>query len=186
MSTTRLYLVRHGRASAGWDTAIDPELDALGRQQAKEVAQQLAPLEPMRVVSSPLVRCRQTAQPLCEAWKTTAEIRHEVAEIPSPEGVAIADRVEWLRLAMVGTWDALGPRYTAFRDELLDFVGQLTVDTVIYSHFVAINAVIGAICDDDRLVIHRLDNCSVTIIERDHAGGLTLVQSGHEADTLIR
>lgn len=186
MSVTRLYFVRHGRASAGWDTAVDPELDALGRQQSREVARQLAPLGPMRVATSPLMRCQQTAQPLCKAWKTTAEIRPEVGEIPSPEGVAIADRVEWLRLAMSGTWESLGPRYKAFRDELVNFVGQLSADTVIFSHFVAINAIIGAIGGDDRLVIYRLDNCSVTTIERDRNGGLKLIQSGREADTLIR
>lgn len=186
MNATRLYLVRHGRASAGWDTAVDPELDEFGRQQACDVAQRLAPLGPMRVVSSPLMRCQQSAQPLCEAWNTKAEIRHEVGEIPSPEGVTIADRVEWLRAAMVGTWEALGPRYTAYRDELVHYIRNLSVNTVIFSHFVAINAVIGAINDDDRLVIYRLDNCSVTIVDRDHDGGLTLVQSGREADTLIR
>ncbi|MHB1129305.1 MAG: histidine phosphatase family protein [Ilumatobacteraceae bacterium] len=186
MSTTRLYLIRHGRASAGWDTAVDPELDVLGHQQSREVAQQFASLGPMHVVTSPLMRCQQTAQPLCEMWKTEAEIRHEVAEIPSPEGVPILDRVEWLRLAMVGTWESLGPRYTTFRDELVNFVGQLSVDTVIFSHFVAINAIIGAIDGDDRLVIYRLDNCSVTTIDRDRHGGLKLIQSGREADTLIR
>lgn len=186
MSVTRLYLVRHGRAAAGWDTAIDPELDPLGHQQSREVAQQLAPLGPMDVITSPLRRCQQTAQPLCEMWKTKSEIRHEVAEVPSPEDVSISDRVEWLRLAMSGTWESLGPRYTMFRDELVNFVRQLSSNTVIFSHFVAINAIIGAIDDDDRLVIYRLDNCSVTTIDRSDDGGLKLVHSGREADTLIR
>lgn len=186
MSATHLYLVRHGRAAAGWDTAIDPELDSLGHQQSREVAQEIAPLGPMHVITSPLRRCQQTAQPLCEMWETKTEVRHEVAEIPSPEGVSISDRVEWLRLAMSGTWESLGPRYTMFRDELVNFVRQLSSDTVIFSHFVAINAIIGAINDDDRLIIYRLDNCSVTKVEGDDNGGLRLVQSGREADTLIR
>ena len=53
------------------------------------------------------------------------------------------------------------------------------------SHFVAINAVIGACLGDDRLVIRSLDNTSVTVVETT-AGGLVLVEAGHEADTLIR
>ena len=167
MSNTRLYLVRHGRAAAGWDTAVDPELDALGRQQSREMAQQLAPLGPMKIITSPLLRCQQTALPLCEEWNLKPEIRHEVAEIPSPEGVPISDRVEWLRLAMEGTWESLGPRYTKFRDELLNFVRLISDDTVIVSHFVAINAIVGKIKNDDRLLLYRLDNCSVTILERD-------------------
>jgi broad specificity phosphatase PhoE len=186
MSNSRLYLVRHGRAAAGWDTAVDPELDALGRQQSREMAQQLAPLGPMKIITSPLRRCQQTAQTLSEAWNTKPEIRHEVAEIPSPEGVSISDRVEWLRLAMEGTWELLGPRYTKFRDELLNFVRLISGDTVIVSHFVAINAIIGKIKNDDRLLLYRLDNCSVTTVECDIHGKLELIQSGREADTLIR
>jgi hypothetical protein len=31
---TRLHLVRHGRAAAGWDTDPDPGLDDIGRRQA--------------------------------------------------------------------------------------------------------------------------------------------------------
>ena len=58
---TRVYLVRHGRASAGWDTDIDPGLDDLGRQQAEETAIILARLSPMKLVSSPMLRCQQTA-----------------------------------------------------------------------------------------------------------------------------
>lgn len=186
MSKTRLYLVRHGRASAGWDTAVDPELDALGRQQSRELAQYLAPLGPINVITSPLARCQQTAAPLCQTWKTVAEIRHEVAEIPSPEGVPISERVEWLRIAMSGTWESLGPRYTKFRDDLVNFIRQLGENTVVVSHFVAINAIIGKIENNDRLVLHRLDNCSVTILERNTYGEFKLIQVGREADTLIR
>jgi len=57
---------------------------------------------------------------------------------------------------------------------------------VIFSHFIAINAVIGGVLGDDRLVIRSLDNCSITIFERDATGNLSLVHGGHEADTLIR
>ena len=108
-----------------------------------------------------------------------------VAEIPSPEGVAMADRVEWLRLSMAGTWAALGPRYTEFRDGVAAALSSLPSDTVVASHFIAINAAIGVALGDDRLVIRSLDNCSVTVI--DVIGGLfQLVEGGHEADTLIR
>lgn len=186
MTTTRLYLVRHGRASAGWDTELDPGLDALGRQQAREVAQQLAPLGRMNVITSPLLRCQETSLPLCEAWNTQPEICPEVGEIPSPEGVPKSDRVVWLRKTMGGTWQSLGPRYTTFRDEVVNFVSQINGDAVVVSHFMAINAIIGKTKNDDRLVLFRLDNCSVTTLERDTNGKLTLIESGREADTLIR
>ena len=97
----------------------------------------------------------------------------------------MGERVPWLRAAMAGTWSELGPRYVEFRDGVAACLLALPGDTVVASHFVAINAAIGAATGDDRLVIRSLDNCSVTVI--DVAGGtLELVEGGHEADTLIR
>ena len=97
----------------------------------------------------------------------------------------MADRMEWLRLTMAGTWAALGPRYTAFCDGVVRTVRELPNDSVVTSHFVAINAVIGAALGDDRMVIRSLDNCSVTVVDVID-GVLHLIELGHEADTLIR
>jgi broad specificity phosphatase PhoE len=182
---TRLYLVRHGRASAGWGTDPDPGLDDVGRAQAAVVAERLRDLGPLHVESSPLQRCRETAAPLLAAWNKPISIEPRVAEIPSPEGVAMADRVEWLRGAMAGTWSDLGRRYTAFRDGVAAALRARDGDSVMFSHFIAINAAIGAAVGDDRLVIRGLDNCSVTVIDVID-GRLHLIESGHEADTLIR
>ena len=182
---TRLYLVRHGRAAAGWDTDPDPGLDDLGRAQCFVVAARLAPLGPLPVLTSPLRRCRETAAALAERWQVDARIEPAVAEIPSPERVAMADRVDWLRRAMTGSWPDLGPRYTAFRDQVVATLCGLTTDSVVFSHFIAINAAIGVSLGDERLVVRSLDNCSVTTIDA-VGGALQLVESGHEADTLIR
>ena len=182
---TRLYLVRHGRAAAGWDTDPDPGLDAVGREQASRMADTIAPLGPLALVSSPLARCRETAATLGSRWGVQAVIEPRVAEIPSPEGIAMVDRVEWLRTAMAGNWSALGPRYTAYRDGVAEFLLSLRDDTVVASHFVAINAAIGAATASDALLVRSLDNCSITIIDSVD-GALHLVAGGHEADTLIR
>jgi len=182
---TRLYLVRHGRASAGWDTDPDPGLDRIGQAQAEAVAARLAPLGPLPVITSPLLRCCQTAIPLAAAWGVEPRIDAAVGEIPSPPGVPMGERVEWLRAAMAGTWSDLGAGYVTFRDGVLQALSNIDGDAVVFSHFIAINGVIGACVGDDRLVVRSLDNCSVTIV--DHVGGaLQLVEGGHEADTLIR
>jgi broad specificity phosphatase PhoE len=181
----RIHLVRHGRAAAGWDLDVDPPLDALGAAQAQQVAARLAPLGPLPIVTSPLRRCQETATPLAARWQVEPTVEAAVAEVPSPAGVAMADRVAWLRQAMAGSWGALDGRYAEFRDGVLRYVRECTRDTVIFSHFIAINAVIGGCLGDDRVVIRRLDNTSVTVVDTD-AGGLRLVEAGHEADTLIR
>ena len=184
--SNRIYMVRHGRASAGWDTALDPELDELGHEQAREAADQLQSLQLGNIITSPLMRCQQTAGPLAQMWNVVPQVCVEVSEIPSPNGVAMSDRVVWLRQAMQGTWSELGSDYVQYRDCITNFVRGIQTDAVIFSHFIAINAVIGGVLGDDRLVIRSLDNCSTTIFERDTVGNLLLVQGGHEADTLIR
>ena len=156
--------------------------------QAAAMAARLLPLGPMNVVTSPLQRCQQTAAALAKQWNVIPRIDPGVAEIPSPEGVPMTERVEWLRVAMAGTWKQLGERYIAFRDGVMTALTSIAaggVDTVVTSHFIAINAAIGAILDDDRLLLRSLDNCSVTIVTV--VGGMfQLVETGEEADTLIR
>ena len=189
---TRLYLVRHGRAAAGWDSDPDPGLDALGSEQAAAMAAALSPLGPLDVVTSPLLRCQQTAAVLAQQWNVIPRIEPGVAEIPSPEGVPMTDRVEWLRVAMAGTWAQLGPRYIAFRDGVMTALTNIATcgaDTVVTSHFIAINAALGVMLGDDRLLLRSLDNCSVTIVDyivTKRGGMFRLVESGEEADTLIR
>ena len=183
--TVRLVLVRHGRASAGWDTHPDPDLDDVGRAQAAALAADLGVGPAQPIVTSPLRRCRETAAPLAAAWDVVAAVDDAVAEIPSPVDVPMEERVAWLRAAITKEWADLGPRYTAWRDAVVARLVAFTEPAVVVSHFVAINAVIGAAIGDDRVVIRHLDNCSRTLVDVD-GGRLRLVEAGHEADTLIR
>lgn len=69
---TTLLLIRHGRTSAntaGILAGRSPgvELDEVGRTQVKAAAERLAGVQLAAVVSSPLRRCRQTAQALLAA-----------------------------------------------------------------------------------------------------------------------
>ena len=189
LNSLQIALVRHGRASAGWDTAVDPGLDELGCAQADDAAKKLDQIfagQQVAVISSPLTRCQQTAEMFAKLRNVSVRVCAEVAEIPSPVGVEMLGRVDWLRVAMQGTWADLGSEYVAFRDSVVEFVQSLKTSTVVFSHFVASNAVVGALTGDDRLVIRSLDNCSITLLEQDSAGNLHIAQTGHETDTLIR
>jgi len=184
---TRLWLVRHGRAASGWDMDPDPDLDEVGLAQAEHVAQRLAvEASGAAVFTSPLLRCRSTALALTQRFGIEAEVRQEIAEVPSPQEVAMADRVEWLGVAMQGTWANLGADYVEFRDNVVRFVRDCETDAVLFTHFIAINAVIGAITGDDRVVVRRLANCSVTILDRHPDSSLQMIVGGDEADTAIR
>jgi len=184
-ATARLILVRHGRASSGWDSHPDPDLDDVGRAQADAASDALAALGPLALHTSPLRRCRQTALPLARRWGVGAIVDPYVTELPSPEGVSMTERGAWLRNAIQGTWSGLDSRFHDYRTRLVEHVASIERDTVIVSHFIAINALIGAAIDDDRIVIASLDNCARTTFDaRD--GTLRLVEMGDEADTLIR
>lgn len=176
----RLYLVRHGRAEAGFGEASDPGLDERGLKQAEVAAARLAPLGPLTVRTSPLKRARETAAPLAALWKKKAIVDEAVAEIPSPN-MGLAERIEWLRGFMRGSWKEADAGLAEWREKVIVDITGIKADTVIFSHFIAINVAAGAALDDDRVVVFSPDNCSVTVF--DVTGKtLSLVERGHEAE----
>ena len=180
---SKIYLVRHGRAAAGWDTDPDPGLDDLGREQARRVADALAPLGPLELVASPMARARETAAPLAQAWRRVPRIDERVSEIPSP----IADldaRGRWLREIAIRRWAELDTPLQTWRADVLAALATLAVDTVVVTHYIAINVAVGAATADDRVVSFRPDNCSVTVLRHD-GGRLELVQLGDEGTTRV-
>lgn len=180
-----IYLVRHGKAAAGWDGHPDPGLDPLGLTQARLSADLLAPLGPMAILTSPLARARETAEVLAELWEVTPVVEPRVAEIPSPTD-DLAERSAWLKRAMAGTWADLEAPYRAWRDEVIACLTAIETDTVVFSHFIAINAAVGHVRGDDRLVSFRPDNASITHLSND-GGRLTLHALGDEAqNTVVR
>jgi broad specificity phosphatase PhoE len=177
---SRLYLVRHGRAEAGFGESMDPGLDAQGRAQADAVAKVLAPKGPLAILSSPLARAQQTAAPLAALWHAAPVIEEAVAEIPSPKGMTLEERVVWLRKLMGGSWRDASPVLAAWREHCIATLTAVPRDTVVFSHYVAINVAAGAALGDDRVVAFSPDNCSVTVLETDGAK-LRLIERGAEA-----
>ncbi len=175
----RLYMVRHGQAAAGFDTA-DPGLDALGLGQAEAVARVLAPRGPLPILSSPLLRTRETAQPLAKLWKSEPAIEHAVAEIPSPAHMSVTERVPWLRQFMAGSWRIADRGLAEWRERVIATLAGQKDDVVIFSHFVAINVAMGAAIGDDKVVVFSPANCSVTVFDTD-GERLSLVERGQEA-----
>jgi len=177
----KLYLVRHGRAAAGFGGAMDPGLDELGQAQAAAAAKVLAPHGPLKILTSPLLRTRETAAPLAELWQRTPAVEEAVAEIPSPEGMTLEQRVTWLKTLMTGSWRDVNLRLGQWREAVIAALLAQSEDCVIFSHYVAINVAAGAALGDDRVVVFSPDNCSVTAFETRN-GGLALVEKGREAD----
>jgi len=140
---------------------------------------------PKRVVSSPLRRCRETAQPFAAALGVTVEIVPEVGEIPTPADLDLAARPEWLRAAFSGRWaDIRGDLdYDAWRQAVAAAVGALPA-TAVFSHFVAINAVLSLIEGCDEVIGFRPDHTSITTLDL-QGRTLALVSRGREAATRV-
>ena len=182
----RITMVRHGQAAAGWGDDLDPGLSELGRQQAEATAAALASLGPQPIVSSPLRRCRETAAPLAARWDVEPVIDAGVGEIVSPDDAAgLEARSAWLRGVMAGRWADLGAQHAAWRDAVLDRLAALAEDTVVHSHFIAINVAVGAALGDDRVVCFAPDNCSWTVLDVD-GRDITVVELGRQAVTEVR
>jgi broad specificity phosphatase PhoE len=193
---TRIYMIRHGKAAAGWDGDADPGLDDLGREQAAKVAAQLQNMlnEPVPVFSSPLKRCQETALPLTESWQINHKIEPRVAEIPSPIE-DLSARTVWLRRVMSGTWEELyhdpesvGPDFRGWYDDVLSalhgFHDGPDRHVVVFSHFVALNVAYCAAMGTHDVVSFVPDNCSLNVFETD-GKELRLVAKGAEAQTDI-
>ncbi len=186
---SRIHLIRHARPASVWgDGDPDPGLDEVGAAQAEAVADLLMGLPPEQrptaVASSPLQRCRETAQPLAEALGVTAEIEPGVGEIPTPAGLEASARGAWLRRSMAGRW-ARGPRRSRLRRLEARRAGRgdgARPGWAVFSHFVAINAVVSLLSASDEVVLFRPDHTSVTILDGE-AGGIRLIARGREAAT---
>lgn len=179
----KLYLVRHGRAASGWGLENDPGLDELGQTQAKAAAQRLAPLGPLNIITSPLKRARETATPLAEMWQVEPRIEPRIGEIRFPLETP-TDRIRWLKDLMIDKWSNLDRNLLAWRQDVIETLCSIRAESVIFSHFIAINVAVGFAVGDDRVVSFKPDNTAITILEtRDN--DIILVKRGDEADSQV-
>lgn len=180
-----VYLVRHGKAAASFGAHRDPGLAPEGERQAEATAARLAALGPLPIYTSPLARARETATPLARRWAREPIVEPRVAELPTP-GLALEDRAVWIRGVMGRRWSELDPALRDWRDALVSYVAGLADDAVVFSHFIAINAVVGAARGDDRVVTFHPDHASVTRCATGAGAALEVVTLGEEADTEVR
>ena len=188
---TRLYMIRHGKPYSTWGEEADPDpgLDAAGKAQAEAAADALMALpeadRPTRVFSSPLRRCRETAQPYADRIGVPVEIDPAIGEIPSPKALSDEARGPWLRNAFTQQWGEVQGDidYDAWRKAVGAAVAA-KAGAAVFSHFVAINAAVSCTTGDDRVLSFRPDHASITVF--DATGGvLSLVERGPEAVTQV-
>ena len=174
---TRLVLVRHGEAAAGWDDDPDPGLSERGRAQAEAMAEALAPLGPLPVVASPMRRTRETAAALERRWGVTARVDPAVGEVPTPTE-ALGSRMDWLLRLLPTPRSEWPSALQAWQQSVQAALAGLAEDTVVVTHFVLITVAAGV---DG----YRPDYCSRTVLDVT-ADGLHLVSLGEQRTTVVR
>ena len=182
-----IYLVRHGEAGKSWDEDRDPGLSDKGKEQSRKLVSRLNDdfaLLNFKAISSPLARAQETAVPLQEKHGFDIEICKTFAEIPSP-GIEMSQRSAWLKeMFKVKVGDLESPQQK-WRSSIVHSIQDLREDTIIFSHFMVINCVVGWINNFDNLVGFYPDNCSITKI-LNHNGKLELTQVGNELSTVVQ
>ncbi|MBM7460954.1 histidine phosphatase family protein [Rhodococcus coprophilus] len=96
-----VILLRHGRSTANTSHVLagrtpGVELDEVGNIQAKNLVTRLSGLEIAEIVRSPLLRCRQTVEPLVQDRGLTPVVEDRLAEVDYGDwtGRALKDLLE--------------------------------------------------------------------------------------------
>lgn len=180
---TVIYLVRHGQPGSGWNAQQNPGLSDLGRQQAHEAARALLERGPLPIVVSPLRRTRETAYEFEMLWRRPATVDERVAEIPSP-GLSGAERGEWLKTLWKRRWADLDPVVQNWRQQAIECLLEISEDTVVVSHFMIINAVVGWTRGEEGIVCCQPLTGSRTTLER-VGDSFTVVEGAEGASTVL-
>lgn len=180
----QILLVRHGQAAAAWNTDPDPGLSEAGSQQALAVRDALASMAPVPVFSSPLRRAQETAVPLATAWQIPVQIDTHIVEIPSPAGLSLAERLQWLYSIRDVRWPQASDDLLRWRETLLSRMQQIQQPCVLVTHFMVMNLVAGMASGDDRLVHYQPANGSILTLSRQQ-DAWRIDDWGTQADTRV-
>ena len=180
----KLFLVRHGEATAHWGEDSDPGLSELGYKQASNASEELLNLidTETSLVSSPMLRARQTSEPLAEALGASVETDDRFREIQAP--VELKDRPAWIKTFLQQDWASQNESLLKWRSDATERLLEFGGCTVIFTHFMVLNAVVGQLLECPNILCFQPSNASITKIE--HVGKTLRLESlGDELETVI-
>ena len=179
-----IFLVRHGAASATWEEHPDPGLSSRGLEEAQNLKSGLSPYldGSVRLLSSPLARARETASPLALKLNQKVDVAESISEVPSP--VDLIHRKKWLQEFMKQKWEDQNDDVLVWRSRAIRFVKSLSSPSVLFTHFLLINAIVGEIVKVDRTLYFWPENCSITHI-RSNGVSLELVSLGDQMHSVV-
>jgi ribonuclease H / adenosylcobalamin/alpha-ribazole phosphatase len=182
---TRLLMLRHGQtehsAQRRYSGHGDLPLTELGERQAAAAAARLSTMDGVAaVVSSPMLRARQTAQPVADALGVPLNVHDGLIETDfgAWEGLTFAEARErdpdlhtrWITDTSVTapegeSMDAVHRRVRRVRDQLIAEHGGATL--IVVTHVTPIKALLRMALDAGPSLLHRLhlDLASLSVAE---------------------
>ena len=137
-------------------------------------------------------RCKETASLALEKKYLEIAINDNFRELPSPT-VDLKKRVNWLRRILPLTWSELlkdketkdsGVNFIQWKKNIMNNIYSINKNTIIFTHFVVINSIIGEILKSDKIVNFQPSNCSITEIRKIN-DRLKLVKLGKSLESTV-
>lgn len=187
----QLILVRHGRPERieNSDEPADPALTALGLRQAEAMATWLAEERIDKLYVSPMVRARQTCEPLEQALGQQATVVDDVREFDAEERSYIpmeevkADSARWREFLRT----EVAADRSGFQNDVGDALDAIVDDNkgatvAVICHGGVINAWAARILDHPRVLFFEPDYTSINRFMAASSGQrsiLSLNETGH-------
>ena len=166
MSQIKIILIRHGEAENKWGEHPDPGLSLKGISESYDLLQhkELQSLEDYFFISSPKLRAIETAKPLAKKFNKKVKIDNCFIEIPA-EGIKSDKKHEWLEQIVKTNKKELPMFIKNWKNKILNRIKKLDRNTIIFSHFMVINALLSELTDIDTLLYFYPGHTSVVILE---------------------
>jgi broad specificity phosphatase PhoE len=195
----KLVFVRHGESEANLlnefsNRGFKHPLTEKGRQQARELAQKLAPMGVDRIFSSPLMRAVQTSEILADAFRISFETTDALREYDCGILEGTSDAAGWkiyddvMRDWVNGKWNSrieggdsffdMRLRFVPFVERLVGEHGEASENIVLVSHgglFRHMLPLVLVNIDPDFALNHPIRNTAFIVAEPG-SKGLTCVE----------
>lgn len=160
-----LYLVRHGKTGKSWDPKLDMPLNSEGNDQSLKLALLLKDEKRLPILSSPLKRSKQSADPLSTFWNIPCEIDDRFGEIPFCNEDDI-EPMDWLKSIMTKKWSQLPAHLNSWKANVGQAVCLIQEPSIIFTHYLTIAAIYSELMGVDMVDSFQSKNCQLVKLER--------------------
>jgi broad specificity phosphatase PhoE len=179
---TRVFLARHAEPSKSGEVLhTNWPLSRFGRNQADHLSERLLEFAPLKVVSGPALRCKESAEFAAKRLGTSVKIDPRLGEIVPPRGME--DIYGWLlrtfNFAQPMQWGQFDANVNKWRDDNVKAISELKEDAVVFTHFANINVVTASALHLENTAVCRPDYASITEFSVVN-GDIRLVMHGTE------